>query len=151
MIKILFEEPITYNRDLDAEKTESWIYKNPTNREAEELKMDCDSVRVSIDRNADYFVASSYYYTHSDIEKKIGHRSYVDLVIWFTENVLSVHGRVTDTSNPYKELKLVYKKMVENKLINKYTIFVDDNAYGDDDIIPVLNYDEANILDIFKV
>jgi len=129
MIKVLNEEPIAYNKheENNLDDIEVWIYKNPTPDEVDELKEECQNVRVVVSPDNNYYVASSYYFTHNDIVKFAKINKDIDLVIFFKDNVMTINLYGTNIVN----LKPVYTEMIKNRLINNDTILLNHHSYTD--------------------
>jgi len=108
MIKILNEEPVIYRPEEDANRINSWIYKNPTKAEMDELlsSVRYPSFRVLIKGN-DYYICDAFYFVHSVMAKLLYrenklHLNDYDLALSTTEDTILF----AEKSESYKSRKL---------------------------------------------
>jgi hypothetical protein len=87
----------------------------------EELKDESNELRICISTNKDYYVASSYYFTHNDILEMLDIDPYIDCIIWIDSNIMSIYQYEDNTS----KFKFTYNKMIKNGLINRNTKLID--------------------------
>jgi len=65
MLKILIEEPVSYNTYYDVDNDSNWVYKNPTQEEINSIaRRECFRILTYKD---DFYLASGYYFTHCEM------------------------------------------------------------------------------------
>jgi len=94
MIKILYEEPITYQQNYDAVDISAWVYKNPTKKEMNDIlysvKRNIYSLRALLKGNDCYF-CDGYYYVHSQMASVL--RKYTGLYLNDYDLGVTIHLR----------------------------------------------------------
>ena len=135
MIKLIFEEPITY-KDGEYKEGQIWIYKNPTEDEAQDVIDICGEARFLVDGD-DYYIAPAYYFVHSELARYL--YSYTkhnlsdydfacvidfdrdEICIGFKYNTNNINVDSDNKDKDIAQLIPVLKKMIECELASDYT------------------------------